>query len=335
MSNVTVFVGLDYHQAFVQMCVMDAGGTIVMNRKCANSASALVEAVTAQSAGASVAAAIESCCGAPDLAEELVAAGWQVSLAHATYVHKLKQSPDKTDWSDARLLADLLRVGYLPRVWLPPTGLRQLRHVIRHRQQLAQARRAAKLRVTALLRAERVEFSGSRWTKSWIAAVRTCDGLGEQGRWVVNQLLDEIVHRQGQIDQTEVRLEQLTAHDPFVTTLRAMNGIGLVTAVTLRAELGTMSRFRSGKQAARFCGLTPRNASSGLKQADAGLIRAGNSALRAVLIEAAHRLIRFDPRWSALGLSLKARGKPGSVTAAAVANRWVRWLYHQLRPLAA
>ena len=40
--------------------------------------------------------------------------GRQVSLAHATYVHKLKQSPDETDWSDARLLVDLLRVGYLP-----------------------------------------------------------------------------------------------------------------------------------------------------------------------------------------------------------------------------
>ena len=333
MANDTVFVGLDYHQAFVQVCVMDASGTMLMNRKCDNSAAALVAAV--RPCGATVSAAIESCCGAPDLAEELVAAGWQVSLAHATYVHKLKQSPDKTDWSDARLLADLLRVGYLPRVWLPPTGLRQLRHVVRHRQQLAQARRAAKLRVTALLRAERIEFTGSRWTKAWISAVRNCDGLGEQGRWVVTQLLEEIIHLQQQIDQTEARLEQLTAQDSFVTALRAMTGIGLVTAVTLRAELGTMSRFRSGKQAARFCGLTPRNASSGLKQADAGLIKAGNGALRAVLIEAAHRLIRFDPRWSALGRSLRLRGKPGSVTAAAVANRWVRWLYHQLLPLAA
>ena len=334
MTSLTVFVGLDYHQGFVQVCVMDSGGALLMNRKCVNSTAALVEAVKPY--GTTVAAAIESCCGAPDLAEELVAAGGQVSLAHATYVHKLKQSPDKTDWSDARLLADLLRVGYLPRVWLPPTGLRQLRQVVRHRQQLAQARRAAKLRVTALLRAERIEFTGSRWTKSWISAVRNCDGLGEQGRWVVTPLLDEIIHRQQQIDQTETRLEQLTQNDPFVTTLRAMTGIGLVTAVTLRAELGTMSRFRSGKQAARFCGLTPRNASSGLKQADAGLIKAGNGALRAVLIEAAHRLIRFDPRWSALGRSLRLRGKPGSVTAAAVAiaNRWVRWLYHQLRPLA-
>ena len=332
MSSVTWFVGLDYHQALIQMCVMDASGKQILNRRCPNSAAALEQVLRPFSGPMAI--AIECCCGAADLAEELVAAGWQVSLAHAAYVHKLKQSPDKTDWSDARLLADLLRVGYLPRVWLPPHHLRQLRHVVRHRQQLVQARRAAKLRVTALLRAERVAFLVSPWTKAWKQAVRQCTALGEQGLWVANQLRDDIEHLQRRIDQTEQRLEELTATDPFVQKLREQSGIGLVTAVTLRAELGTMSRFRSGKQLARFCGLSPRNASSGLRQADAGLVNAANTALRSVVIEAAHRLMRFDPRWSQLGRSLRGRGKAGSVAAAAVGNRWVRWLFHQLKDIA-
>jgi len=327
-----VYAGLDYHQSFVQVCVMDASGTVLSNHRCANTAKAVREAV--ERCGVIVSAAIEACCGAADLAEELVAAGWQVSLAHATYVHKLKQSPDKTDWSDARLLADLLRVGYLPKVWLPPRELRQLRHVVRHRQQLAERRRATKLRVTALLRSERIEFTGSRWTKSWIHSVRHCADLGEQGLWVVTELLNEIVHLQHQLDRTAARLEELTKDDPFVKQLRGYHGIGLITAVTLKAELGTMSRFRSGKQLSRFCALSPRNASSGTKQADAGVIQAGNRELRRVLIETAHRLMRCDERWAQLGASLKARGKPGNVAAVAVANRWMRWLYHQLQPLA-
>lgn len=332
MSSVTWFVGLDYHQAFLQACVMDRSGTVVLNRRCPNSSQALGQLLTPFKG--QVAIAIESCCGAADLAEELVRAGQHVTLAHPGYVHKLKQSPDKTDWSDARLLADLLRVGYLPRVWLPPQCLRQLRHVVRWRQQLVQARRAAKLRVTALLRAERVQLATSSWTKSWRAAVRQCEGLGAEGRWVINQLLDEVEHLQRRIAETEQRLEELTSGDPFVEKLRSLPGIGLVTAVTLRAELGTMERFRSGKQLARFCGLTPRNASSGLKQSDAGLIRAANTVLRSIVIEAAHRLMRVDPHWSRLGQSLKNRGKPGSVATAAVANRWVRWLYHQLKDIA-
>ncbi|NOZ41338.1 MAG: IS110 family transposase [Planctomycetes bacterium] len=38
----------------------------------------------------------------------------------------MKQGSDKTDWGDARLLADLVRVGYLPKVWLAPENIRAL-----------------------------------------------------------------------------------------------------------------------------------------------------------------------------------------------------------------
>ena len=59
----------------------------------------------------------------------------------------MKQNPDKTDCQDAHLVADLERVGYLPRVWLAPHYIRELRHVVRYRLQLTDQRRATKLRV--------------------------------------------------------------------------------------------------------------------------------------------------------------------------------------------
>src|SRR5581483_12423269 len=56
------------------------------------------------------------------------------------------------------------------------------------------------------------------------------------------------------------------------------------------------------------CGVTPRNASSGARQADAGLIRAGNPELRTGLVELAHRLIRgLDPHWAKLAHGMLAR----------------------------
>ena len=116
----------------------------------------------------------------------------------------------------------------------------------------------------------------------------------------------------------------------MVQRLLKLKGVGPVTAATLRAEIGRFDRFRNGKQLARFCGLSPRNASSGQRQADAGLVKAGNPELRATLVELAHRLIRYEARWAQLGRKLKERGKPGSLAAAAVANRWVRWLHHEM-----
>ena len=78
--------------------------------------------------------------------------------------------------------------------------------------------------------------------------------------------------------------------------------------------------------------MTPCNASSGQRQADAGLIQAGNPDLRRVLIELAHRLVcRGRGPWGKLAARLLAQGKRKNVAVAAVANRWVRWLYHQLK----
>jgi transposase len=332
MSDAPVFVGLDYHHTSVQVCILDREGKVLVNRPCKNDWQAITAVVAGHSAKPR--AAIEACTGSADLADELVGkAGWHVDLAHPGYVARMKQSPDKTDFSDARMLADLERVGYLPKVWLAPQEVRELRRLVRYRQQLVGERRGLKQRVGALLREGRVvQPRASAWSVAWLAWLRAAEGLTEQTRWVVDRQLARLEWLKQEIVAVEARLAKLTADDPLVRRLLAMKGIGLVTAATIRAEVGRFDRFRSGKQLARFCGLTPRNASSGQRQADAGLIKAGNPQLRTVLIEAAHRLMRYDERWAVLNAAMRARGKPGSVVAAAVANRWVRWLYHQMQP---
>jgi transposase len=329
MTNVTVFVGLDYHQDAVQVCVLDPAGRVLSNRPCRNDAAAIADRVAAF--GDRAFAAVECCTGASALADELAARpGWSIDLAHPGYVARLKQSPDKTDLQDAHLLADLERVGYLPKVWLAPPELRDLRQLVRYRQQLVNQRRAAKLRVGAVLREARVPKPAAKpWAQAWLVWVRRV-ALGAQARWVLDQHLRRLEALAEEVRAADRRLAEATAGDPVVARLLALRGIGPVTAATLRAEVGRFDRFRTGKQLARFCGLSPRNASSGQRQADAGLVKAGNPELRAALIELAWRLIRFEVRWSRLGRKLKAAGKPGSVAAAAVANRFVRWLHHHM-----
>jgi len=327
MASIPVYVGLDYHDSVVQVCVLDQGGRMLCNQPSRNDCGEIVQRVAPF--GTVVRAAVEACTGSANLAEELVQRGWSVDLAHPGYVARMKQNPDKHDFGDARLLADLERVGYLPRVWLAPEETRELRRLVRYRQGLVDQRRNTRLRIRALLREHRLRRPGRAWTQSWMYWVQTV-ALPEQSRWVLDQYLVSLVALGRQIAQVERRLRRVTGQDPLVQLLLQQSGIGPVTAWTLRAEIGRFDRFRSGKQLARFCGLTPRNASSGQRQADAGLIRAGNPQLRAVLIEAAQRLRRTDPRWQAFSDRLMAAGKSGSVTTAAVANRWVRWLYHQV-----
>jgi len=337
MSIVTAsktFVGLDYHASFVQVCAMEPSGRVIVNERCDNNARAIAAAVRSRVGEQPVFAAVEACCGAANLADELVSrCGWSVDQAHPGYVSRLKQSPDKTDFGDARILADLERVGYLPKVWTAPQEVRELRRVVRYRQQLVQERRAAKLRISAALREARLKppATVNAWTQAWVAWLEQAE-LSEQARWIVARQLARLKSLKAEIQEVEGRLEQMTQDDPLVARLRTLPGIGLVTAATIRAEIGRFDRFRTGKQLSRFCGLSPKNASSGQRQADAGLIKAGNSQLRATIIEAAQRLVRHDERWLKLYCRLWQRGKPKCVALAAVANRWIRWLFHQMQP---
>jgi transposase len=326
-----LFVGLDYHQDFVQVCVLDESGKVVMNRQMNNDWRKIAALVPA---GAAVQVALEACCGAADLADELAErANWSVGLAHPGFVARMKQNPDKTDYSDARLLADLLRVGYLPKVWLAPAELRELRRLVRFRQQKVNERRNVKLRLRALLRDHRIkDLDGNPWTQKWLAALAVLGDLGQDTEWILQQHLASLTRLCTEIREIETRLSERVSNDAVVNKLRKFKGIGLITAATMRAEIGRFDRFRTGKQLARFCGLTPRNCSSGNRQSDAGVIQAGNPQLRTVLVEAVHRIMRSDERWMKLAHQLKTRGKHTCVVVAAVANRFVRWLHHQMQP---
>lgn len=333
MENVPVFVGLDYHRQSVQVCVMDEAGRVLSNRSCGNSVLEIAAALRPEWTVRR--AAIESCCGAADLAEALIASlRWPLSLAHPGYVARMKHNPDKTDYADAKMLAELSRAGLIPPVWLPPQSVRDLRLLVRLRADLVAGVRAVKTRLLSVLRQQRIaEPRGfGRWCRKWLAWLGSEEcALSEQGRFAVGVYLDELDALRTRITKVEARLRDATVGDDLVARLLGIKGVGEVTAWTMRALIGRFDRFVSGKQLARFCAVTPRNASSGPRVADSGMIKAGDPQLKSVVIEAAQRLRRYEPRWRELSESMAQRGKPTSVIIGAIANRWLRGLYHAMK----
>ena len=187
-----------------------------------------------------------------------------------------------------------------------------------------------KLRILALLREERIEspHGTSSWSQPWLAWIESVS-LGEQSRWVLDQELRRLKQAEKDLAGVDQRLEQATADDPIVARLKEQPGVGPVTAVTIRAVIGRFDRFRTGKQLSKYCGVSPCNASSGGRQSDAGLIESGNDILRPLLMQLAKRLPRQHPHWKELHTKLRTT-KGGNVASAALANRWLRRLHHEM-----
>jgi transposase len=72
-----------------------------------------------------------------------------------------------------------------------------------------------------------------------------------------------------------------------VNDLQALRGIADISAVTIAAELGQVSRFGSARQLMGYSGAVPSEDSSGKRTRRGGITKTGNAHLRRIAVEAA------------------------------------------------
>ena len=94
---------------------------------------------------------------------------------------------------------------------------------------------------------------------------------------------DTIVFYNKKISVVLEQMQHAVADDHIVKQLLRQPGVGVITAITMRALIGQFDRFRTGKQLAHFCAVCPRNNSTAGKTTTGGLIKAGDELLRQVL----------------------------------------------------
>jgi transposase len=153
-------------------------------------------------------------------------------------------------------LADALRRESVVSIYVPPPAIRELREACRGRHQLVRLRtRLAQMIRALLLRGDGGEPPGTRLdaprARAWLAQVR----LAPEADRALHRLerLYREVHADAQVATLE--LKQRAATDPMAVALDALVGIGPVMALTIRAEVGDIARFRRGPELASYAGL--------------------------------------------------------------------------------
>jgi transposase len=223
----------------------------------------------------------------------------------------------KTDRLDARRLADALRRDSVVGIYYPPPAIRDLRELGRYRCHLARLQASLKQRIHALLLRSGVTAPRALFTKrgtQWLDGLALPGWAGDELRGL-RQVLADV---RTQLIPVLTAIRTIAARDPIAAALDRQAGFGPVFSVTLRAEIGTISRFPDGPHLASYAGLVPRVERSGSRRWTGRIAKTGSPWLRWTLIEAAiHQFRRQDDfgRW-ARQLAVRAGGLKARVAVA-------------------
>ena len=138
---------------------------------------------------------------------------------------------------------------------------------------------------------------------------------------------EELAALQTRIAELDAQLKAWHRHDECSRRLAAIPGVGPIGAAMLSLKTPAPQGFRSGRQCAAWIGLTPKDHSTAGRVRHGVITRAGDAALRAVLVAGATTVIQHVRRgkgkpWPWLARLLER--KSPKLAAVALANKIAR-----------
>ena len=279
------YVGIDLHRRRSVVVTMDEAGDVLSAVRIPNDPVAMSIAVAEAGEGAEV--AFEATYGWYWLADLLKTDGHHLHLAHPLAMRGMTSNRRvKTDWKDATLLADVLRMGSLPEGWIAPPEVRELRELVRYRAKLVALRSGLKAQVHAVMAKNgvlpaRVEMFGPGG-QAQLDALEIPVNFAlriESLRYLVGLFDQEVAMLEGEIHR------QLKDHAGY-HAIQSITGVGKTIGAIFVAEIGDISRFSSPQKLCSWAGLTPTHRESDLTKHQGDITKQGSALVRWAAIEA-------------------------------------------------
>lgn len=329
MNNITI--GMDLGDKNTVICVLNATGKPVKNISLENSEDVLRSFFKAYK-GALV--AIEAGTHSPWISRLLITMGCDVLVGNPRKLRVIWDSDKKSDYRDAEMLARIARFD--------PALLYPITHRGKQAQldmELLQARDILVKNRANLINHVRssVKSMGDRLPACSPECFHTRgrEHLPRELQSSIEPVLSIIEQLTLQIKEYNKKIDQIsTERYPETDLLRAIQGVGPITALAFVLTLEDPNRFHKSRQVGSFIGLTPRQDQSGETDKQLRITKAGNPYLRRLLVQAAHYSLGPFGAQSNLrkfGLRLAARGGKNAKRRAVVAvARKLAVLMHRL-----
>jgi transposase len=268
------------------------------------------------------------------LVDGLMEASYRVHLANPAAMQQYNGLKYTDDYSDARWLAHLLRLGVLPEGYIYPKAERAVRDLLRKRTHVVRQHTANLLSVQNILaRNTGTRLSGKRIQELTRQDLTTLLAEETQVLAVTSSLVvvDCLKH---QIKTLEKTVHKHLHHTPSYEQLLTVQGIGTILAQTISLETGTIRRFPTVGHYASYCRCVDSTKLSNGKRKGTGNGKNGNPYLAWASMEAAQFALRFQPAAQRFYQRKLAKSRNHTILARkAVAHKLARACYDMLRDL--
>lgn len=233
------------------------------------------------------------------LYDELVEYAGSVMVVHPPHVALITRSQVMNDKIAASILARLLAKGLLVGIWVPPQEVRELRGLVAQRQKMTRLATQAKNRLHAVIQRHHLKPpTGNPFGKlnnSWWQTLT----LGRLEKMNLQSDLETLQFSEKQQARLQEEMTGVVVENEEIGRLLHISGFGVITAVTVYAAIGDISRFVEAKKLVGYAGLGTRVHDSGLTTRTGKITKAGRRDLRVALVEAAHVAANSHPHWKA------------------------------------
>ena len=294
MQEKVRFLGLDVHAETIAVAIAEPDGEVRSLGTIANRAESIRKLVKKLGPVDQLKACYEAGPTGYVLYWQLVKLGVECEVIAPTLAPIKAGDRVKTDRRDAERLARSYRSGDLTAVWVPNEGSEALRDLVRAREAAKQDQLRARHRLSKfLLRSGQRPAQGVKaWTQSYMAWVRQLRFPQIAQEFTRLDYLHEVEHmgeRVKRLEQAIVEAVKLASPElqEVIKGLQALRGVAQISAVTIAAELGNITRFQGARQLMGYSGAVPSEDSSGQRTRRGSITKTGNAHLRRIAIEAA------------------------------------------------
>lgn len=288
------FLGLDVHAKTIAVAVAEPNGEIRSLGMIRNRFEAVRKLIQKLGPAKRLRACYEAGPTGYVVYWQLTALGVVCQVVAPTLVPTKAGDRVKTDRRDAEKLARCFRAGDLTAVWVPDAAHEALRDLVRAREDARQDQHRARKRLgTFLLRHGWYppDDIKTKWTAKHLTWIK--EKIKFQQPASETTFLDyvhEVEHAADRIRSLEKAIDDAVEKAPaeiqeVVQALQALRGVAKIAAVTIVAELGSLSRFSDPRQLMSYAGLVPSEYSSGGRIQRGPITKTGNSHLRRVITE--------------------------------------------------